>query len=93
MTRGNELNQLGKFFESMDMLTKTTFEVVNQFQSITGDLDSIAQTIERQKNRKEEISVMADLLDEKLQGILNVGNVTSVPQTTQEQSDENDSNE
>ena len=49
------------------MLTKTTFEVVNQFQRITGDLDLVAEYMEKQKNRKEEINIMADLLDEKLQ--------------------------
>ena len=31
----------------MDMLTKTTLEVVDQFQRITGDLDVIAQHIEK----------------------------------------------
>ena len=69
MTRGEELSQLQKFQANMDMLTKTTFEVVNQFEAITKDLDSIADYVERQKNRKEEINVMVDLLDEKLESL------------------------
>jgi len=31
MTKGSELTQLQKFQQNMDMLTKTTYEVVNQF--------------------------------------------------------------
>ena len=50
----------------MDMLTKTTLEVVDQFNSITTDLDNIGKHLDRQKNRQEEVSVMADVLDEKL---------------------------
>ena len=48
------------------MLTKTTLEVVDQFNSITTDLDNIGRHLERQKNRQEEGSLMADVLDEKL---------------------------
>ena len=48
------------------MLTKTTLEVVDQFNSITTDLDNIGKHLDRQKNRQEEVSVMADVLDEKL---------------------------
>ena len=70
LTKQSELNQLEKFQKNMEMLTKTTFEVVDQFQRITGDLDVISEHIEKQKNRKEEINVMADLLDEKLQSLL-----------------------
>ena len=53
----------------MDMLTKTTLEVVDQFKRITGDLDVISTHIEKQKNQKEEINLMVELLDEKLQGL------------------------
>ena len=55
----------------MDMLTKTTFEVVDQFQRITNDLNIVNSYLEKQKNRKEEINVMADLLDEKLSLFVN----------------------
>ena len=51
------------------MLTKTTLEVVDQFKRITGDLDVISTHIEKQKNQKEEINLMVELLDEKLQGL------------------------
>ena len=70
MTKGQELSQLQNFFKNMDMLTKTTFEVVDQFNGITTDFEKISKHLERQKNRKEEINVMADLLDEKLNSLL-----------------------
>ncbi len=57
----------------MDMLTKTTFEVVDQFNNITSDLDTIAMHLTKQKNRKEEINVMADLLVEKLDDLTGDG--------------------
>lgn len=57
----------------MDMLTKTTFEVVDQFTSITNELDSIAVHLSKQKDRKEEINVMADLLTGKLQDLIGDG--------------------
>ena len=79
MTKNCELTQLEKFQQNMDMLTKTTLEVVDQFQRITGDLDVIAQHIEKQKNQREEINVMADLLDEKLQVLF----ASDVPATEQ----------
>ena len=47
-----------------------TLEVVDQFNGITTDFEKISKHLERQKNRKEEINVMADLLDEKLNSLL-----------------------
>ncbi len=73
MTKTSELNQLEKFFQNMDMLTKTTFEVVDQFNSITSDLETIGMHLTKQKNRKEEINVMADLLVEKLDDLTGDG--------------------
>ena len=61
----------------MDMLTKTTFEVVDQFTSITNELDSIAVHLSKQKDRKEEINVMADLLGGKLQDLTGEGATSS----------------
>ena len=82
MTKGSELDQLQKFFNNMDMLTKTTFEVVNQFTSITDDLDSIGSYIDKQKARKQQVNQKANDMEEKLQSMLSaltdVGGATEV---------------
>ena len=60
------MEQLERFNENMNMLSNVTVEITRQFEEITEGLETILDGVELAKSRKEEISLMADVLEEKL---------------------------
>lgn len=50
----------------MSMLTSVTVEIGRQFSEITQGIETILDGVEAAKSRKEEISLMADVLEDKL---------------------------